>query len=152
MISALTQVRVAAAVYALLGLLATAAAVVLIRSTWPLMSAALTPREFVRGAGIATSVSIGVAIAFWVMAALSLRYLALTQLSRSLTFWASFLITLYGTLEGIQVTFGPGSDAPGWTRQSSQIVLAWVVALSFGVCSCLLWKQRRASNNRWRGP
>ena len=152
MVRPVTQLRIVAVVYALLGVLATAALIVLMKSVWPGWTGGSSWEGFGRGAARAVAVSTSFAVVFWLLALLSFRYLALSRAWRSLALVSSLVVLLWFILAGIAVTFIGRGGAPGWRPVASQIVLAWVVVSAVAGCSYLLWRNLRASNNRWSGP
>jgi hypothetical protein len=139
MISPIGQVRFVAVWYALLGALCTLGAAVVI-------DVFLTHRqqEF-GGLGIGLWIYISAGTAFWAAAVLSLRYLTLSAAIRNVALALSILLAFSLIFAAVGVTLS------GWNGRRV-ISMWWGVAAVCALCSFLLWKKRRASNNRWRGP
>ena len=139
LLSALSQLRVVAVWYALLGALCSVGAVIV-------TSIFLSHRwhEF-GGLDIGLSIYIGAGAAFWTAAVLALRYLVLSPASRNAALVLSILLALCVIFAATGVTLA------GWNGPKL-VTMWWGVTVVCSVCSLLLWQQRRASNNRWRGP
>ena len=140
MISALSQLRVVALWYALLGVLCSVGAVVVFSVFWsgsPLWHELASP---------ATSlwIYVGAGVAFWLSAGLSLRYLVLSPPLQGAAFVISAFVALCGIAAAGHVTLTnpPGVGLVAW----------WGLAGACSLCTLLLWVNRRASNHRWRGP
>jgi hypothetical protein len=135
------QLRVVASTYALLGMLALgcAAALVALLMLGPdvgdSISAETTPLAILGGSGVT----------FCALAWLSLRYSVLTPAWATFTLAASTLLTLWGFIGAIRVTL------TGWGTLIGTFVW-WGLAVVSSLGSYLLWRQWRASNNRWSGP
>jgi hypothetical protein len=145
--SAQTELRATAFSYALLGALFFAFGVMLIAFSWTGSWSRLWDAV---GADCSSVASFGAtAILLWVLAALSLRFLALNRIWQLATFAASLLIALWNIGGAVRQTLHPFvvSYVPGWSLVGAK----WLLALAYSICSYSLWKHR-ASNNRWRGP
>jgi hypothetical protein len=141
MVSAVGQLRVVAIWYALLGAICSVGAVVLLYVFWSqpsLWRASVSP---------ATSLWIYIiaAMAFWLSAGLSFRYLILNSASQIAALAISVFLALCGIFGALKVTL------TGWGALMGDVVW-WALALTCSLCSLVLWRQRRASNNRWREP
>jgi hypothetical protein len=133
--------RAVAWFYALLGVLAVACAVVIVGLS-PYVGGG------VRAQSTPLTIYIVLAVTFWVLAWLSLRYLVLSSGWQAFAIAASILLALLGLSGAVQVTL-TGRANLGWM---ALIPIWWGLAFAFSLCSSVLWRQRRASNNRWRGP
>jgi hypothetical protein len=132
------QLRVVASTYALLGILALGCAgalVVLGPYVGDSISAETTP----------LAIYVGCGVTFCALAWLSLRYSVLTLAWATLTLAASILLTLCGFIGAVKVTL------TGWGAFIGTLMW-WALAIVGSLGSFLLWRQWRASNNRWRGP
>jgi hypothetical protein len=164
MVSAVRQLRVVTIWYALLGAWCSLIAVIHFQmlSAFRKQEADRAAYEashhgFLNTGGIGNPVPsllifTGAAVVSWAMFVLSLRYLALSQRGQLAALVLSLLLALGSTLVAGVVTFRLSQAAVVW-------VVYWgivgVVGIA-GVCSLWsffsLWRHRRASNNRWRGP
>src|SRR6201993_4876232 len=81
----------------------------------------------------------------WVSFVLSRRYLALSPRGQ----FAALVISILLALETILVAWLAGVTFFDLTQV---VYVYWVIAGVCSLCSFLLWRHRRASNNRWRGP
>jgi hypothetical protein len=156
MVSARVQLRVVAALYASFG----AVCLLWIAMVWTAASSAplasLTHQVADRCASAIPSVAAR-AIGSFVLSALSLRLLMLSRSWRMATTVGSVLFSLLIVLAAARVS---AVDIPVYLAMEREdypvlaIVLGlwWGLALVYSVCSYLLWRQLRASNNRWRGP
>jgi small-conductance mechanosensitive channel len=123
------DLRAVACVYALLGLLCFIGAAALLNLTG----------DFLWSSAILLSL----ALVFFALAWLSLRYLVYSRGWRASTLAACMLIVLLGVMVAGAVSLsGGGRGVSG----------LWCFVLLCAICSYLLWRQQRASNNRWRGP
>ena len=152
MVSAVSQLRIVAIWYALLGALSSIgafAAFSLFRHgayalygalSWPTDTSTL-PNPATKSLLIWGST----AVLSWVSFVLSLRYLPLSPRGQLAALVVSLLLALGCILEAANATF---SDV-------SQVVWGvwWGIAGACSLCSLLLWRHRRASNNRvWTPP
>jgi hypothetical protein len=156
MVSARVQLRVVAGLYASFG----AVCLLWIAMVWTTASSApsasLTHQVAERYASAIPSVAAR-AIGSFVLSVLSLRLLMLTRSWRMATAVGSVLFSLLIVLSAARVS---AVDIPVYLAMEREdysvlaIVLGlwWGLALVYSVCSYLLWRQLRASNNRWRGP
>ena len=145
LIGALSQLRVVAISYALLGVLLVACATMLVWFTWPAWAGPFLWHDLGGPTARAIAAYISLGVGFWVLAWMTLLYLALSAAWRGVTLGASALVALWCIVSAVEATLA-GNDALGW------IATAWGLALAYSLCSYSLWKHRRASNNRWRGP
>ena len=132
------QLRVVASTYAVLGLLALACAVALVvlgPYVGSRISAETTPLAIYVGGGVT----------FFALAWLSLRYSVLTPPWATFTLAASIFLALCGFICAVKVTL------TGWGALIGSFVWRGL-ALVCSLGSYLLWRQWRASNNRWSGP
>jgi len=140
MVSSVAQLRVVALWYALLGAICTVGAIVVFNIFWN------HPRLWheLASPGSSLSIYISTAVAFWVSTALSLRYFVLSHAGQIVTLVVSILLALCSILAAgrVTVTSPMGLGLMAW----------WGLALACSLCSLLLWRNGRASNNRWRGP
>jgi hypothetical protein len=133
--------------YALLGALFLALVILLVCIDWYLWSEHHEPgTSYAIGISkVILAIYVGVGAVFEFMAALSRRYLVLGLRWRTWTIAASALLAACGIFFALTVTLtGRGGLVGG--------VVFWAVAFTCVVCASVLWRQRRASNNRWRGP
>jgi hypothetical protein len=137
--NALSQVRAVALWYALVGSFCSVGAVVTLSI---FLSHSRT--EFA-SLGVGLSIYTSAAVAFLVSAVLSLRFLVLSPAGRIAALVLSILLALSLILAAAGVTLA------GWNGLGL-IITWWIVAGLCSLCSLLLWRHRRASNNRWRGP
>jgi hypothetical protein len=157
MVSADSQLRVVASWYALLGAMCS-----VIASVHFHMLSAFRQQESYRAAyeashrGFLNTGGIGnpvpslviftsAAAVSWVSFVLSLRYLALSPRGQ----FAALVISILLALETILVAW---LAAVTFFDLSPVVCVYWVIAGVCSLCSFLLWRHRRASNSRWRGP
>jgi hypothetical protein len=139
MASAKTELRAVAFCYALLGFLFFGRWATLLRFSWP-------EHRFWHALDFSPVAIFAALIAvLWLLAALSLRYIALDRNRQYLSFGASLLLVLWSVVAALWQTLRPfeGPFVPMW----SLICTKWLLAIALLVCSYLLWKHR-ASNNR----
>jgi hypothetical protein len=142
MVSAVSQLRVVAFWYALLGAVCSLRAAALFQefSFWhahahPSFADPVTP--------LTLSIWISAAVAAWVSFVFSPRYLALSPTGQLAVLVVSILLAVWSILEAGRATFL-------YTIELSQVGW-WGIAGACSLGSFLLWRHRRASNNRWRG-
>jgi hypothetical protein len=106
------------------------------------------------GAYSANSVALfgGIALGHWILAGLSLRYLALDRTWRGLTLIASLLLALWNIGAAVRLTILGAAEALEFMPTPTVFAGKWLFALAYAICSYLLWEHRGASNNRWSGP
>ena len=145
--SAPTELRATALSYALLGALFFAFGAMLVAFSWTGSWSRLWHDVGPDYYSVASFSA--VAILLWVLATLSLRFLALNRTWQLATFATSLLIALWNIGGAVRQTLHPFavSYVPGWSLVGAK----WLLALACSICSYSLWKHR-ASNNRWRGP
>jgi hypothetical protein len=138
MTGATGQVRVVAVWYGLLAAICTYGAVLVI-------SIILAHREQDFG-GLGTGLwsYICAAIAFWALGVLSLRYLTLGTATRSAALALSIIMAICTIVAAIGVTLS------SWNGRGARMMW-WTVAAICTLCAYLLWRRRRASNNRSSG-
>jgi hypothetical protein len=138
MFSAIGQVRFVALWHALLGAICTLGAAVVI-------NVFLANRQQEFGAlGIGLWIYICAGTAFWAAAVLSLQYLTLGTTIQNAALALSILLAIAVIVAAVGVTLS------GWNGRTV-ISMWWGVAAVCTLCSFLLWRKRRASDNCRRG-
>ena len=149
MISARVQLRVTAVIYALFGI-----ACLIWIAIAPTLVSSLS-RETSNQAPSAIPFVATWAIACFVLSGLSLCFLMLDRSWRIRAIVGSLLLSLVAIWAVARFS---AEVAPVYWSLGERGLLAiklgtwWGIALAYSLCSFLLWKQLRASNNRWRGP
>jgi hypothetical protein len=155
MVSARVQLRVVAALCALFG----AAYLLWIATVW-MMTSSSPPTSVMhevaeRYASAIPSVAAWATGSF-VLASLSARLLTLSRSWQLATTAGSLLFTILivqaaARVSAIDIPLYSGLGQ-GYSALAILLGLWWGLALVSSSCSHVLWRQVRASNNRWRGP
>jgi hypothetical protein len=152
MVSARTQLRVVAAVYAVFG--APLVALIGLILFW----ASITPpelRQYAESYTRAIPLMASLAIGYFALSGLSLRFLRLGLSWRIATIAVSVILSLLAIWRAARASAVDISVHLAMGRSYSALLLLglwWGLALLYSVCSYLLWQQIRTSNNRSRGP
>ena len=156
MVRALSQLRIVAIWYALLGAMCSLIAV----SNFHMLSVyrqqeayhaawLASHRGFLNTGGIGNPVPslvifTSAAAASWVSFVLSLRYLALSPRGQLAALVVSIVLALASILHAGLATY--------FHELWVMLPVWWAIAGACSLSYFLLWRHRRTSNNRWRGP
>jgi hypothetical protein len=133
--------RAVALSYALLGLLFLALAAMLVVFTWPAWSGPFLWQNL-RSPGARSIASYAsITIGLWILAWLSLRYVALSFVWRAVTLAASAIPALWTIVGAVKVTF-TRTEPFDWLPAPAVIAVAWLFALTYTLGSYSLWKHR----------
>ena len=151
MVRAVSQLRIVAIWYALLGAMCSLIAVVDFQMllVFRQQESEASHHGFVNTVGIGNPVPplvifTSAAALSWVSFVLSLRYLALGPKGQLAALVVSIVLALASLLEAARVTY--------FHLPSVALVVWWGIAGACSLSYFLLWRHRRASNNRGRGP
>ena len=138
-----SQFRAAAISYALLGTLFLALAIMLVGFSWSAWNGPFFWHEVQGATAGSVALYTSIALGFWILAWLSLRYVTLSPAWRIATLAASVIPALWSILGAVKVTI-TGTDAMRPDSGVPVIGLEWLFALVYALPSYLLWKHRRA--------
>jgi hypothetical protein len=156
MVRAVSQLRIVAIWYALLGAMCSliAASNFYMLSVYRAQEAyraawLASHRGFLNTGGIGNPVPslvifTSAAAVSWVSFVLSLRYLALSPRGQLPALVVAIGLALASILEAGMATY--------FHEPRVMLVVWWGIAGACSLSYFLLWRHRRASNNRWRGP
>jgi len=142
MVSAKVQLRVVAALYALLGIVIVSGIVIV----WTVFSTKPEPASAIpsQAAKVVGSFALSV---------LSLRLLTLSRSWRIATALGSLLVSVLIVLAAARVSgaeipvyFAVGPESP--SDMAVALGIWWGLALVYSMCSYVVWRQARASNHR----